>query len=938
MVLAFLAAALAQAASPRVPEGFSIEKVSPEGVSFPMFAAFDDRGRLFLTESSGGDLYLELQKLVRKCVVSRLEDRDGDGRFETRRVFAEGLTPSMGLAWREGKLYVADPPDLAVLEDADGDGRAERRTVLLTGFGHKDNGSLHGITFGPDGLLYFTMGDPDGFKLKGPDGSTAEARTGGLIRCRPDGTRLEILCLGFENLVEVAFLPRGEILGTDNWFQLPTGGIRDALVHLIPGGVYPRHHDTKHAPLVRTGPPLPAVSLFPAVALSGLVRYSGASLPYYGWLFSAQHNSRKVQRHGLENAGSTFTTTDLDFVTSDDPDFHPSDVLQAPDGSLLVVDTGAWYVQHCPTGRIRNSRAPGGVWRVRATAPVDPDKKRAIENMERDWERKWALDVTRLTALLGGADGRLAAHALAVRGDRSAAPGLVEQLLDTGANVRLAAAEALATCGTAESLPALWKVLEGEVDPHFEHAVVFAIHRLADRDALEKALGRADPRVRKAALTLLSQPPHPKEALPKPAVMGGVASGDAGLRQASIRILQQRKDWAPEALGLVKDWLANETLSAEEKAGLRGCLLAFQADVAVQEGIGKALEKPGAARRLLLLEALEATALKDFPQPWRAGLLETIADPDPAVRLATVRVIALYQLAAFDELLLLVAGKRAETPAVRLESLRAVVSRRPDLPPPTLDFLVGQVAAGGESVPRLAAAEVLRRARLDEPALARILAAIRGDALVSPSVFAPQLLKARDSALEEAARSIRAGWRPSPGELGPALERLPSDAAALVERAAGEQQARIAAFERLASGGDPARGLEVFRGKKVACASCHAVGAEGGRVGPDLTRVGAVRSARDLLESILVPSSTFAQGYESYLVATVDGDVLTGLLARQTADAVVLRDASGGEIQLRRERIREMRRSEKSVMPEGLERALSEAEFRDLLAYLLSLK
>src|SRR6185436_13766104 len=129
-----------------------------------------------------------------------------------------------------------------------------------------------------------------------------------------------------------------------------------------------------------------------------------------------------------------------------------------------------------------------------------------------------------------------------------------------------------------------------------------------------------------------------------------------------------------------------------------------------------------------------------------------------------------------------------------------------------------------------------------------------------------------------------------------------------------------------------------FYGKKVACGTCHRVGPQGGRVGPDLTRIGAIRAGRDLLESILLPSSTFAQGYEPYLVLTKDGAILSGLIARQSSDAVTLRDAGGAEVQLRRDRISQMKRAEKSIMPEGLERALTPDEFRDLLAYLQSLK
>src|SRR5207302_5545009 len=84
-----------------------------------------------------------------------------------------------------------------------------------------------------------------------------------------------------------------------------------------------------------------------------------------GCLFSAQHNARKVVRHVLVPDGCTFRAENHDFVSSTDPDFHPSDVLEDADGSILVVDTGGWYVQHCPTGKIRDSHAPGGIYRVR---------------------------------------------------------------------------------------------------------------------------------------------------------------------------------------------------------------------------------------------------------------------------------------------------------------------------------------------------------------------------------------------------------------------------------------------------------------------------------------------------------------------------------------------------------------------------------------------
>jgi putative heme-binding domain-containing protein len=867
-------ALLALAQDPRVPPGYAVEKAAD--ARFPMFACLDDRGRLYVTESSGGDLYLELQKQVRRCRIRRFEDKDGDGRYEIATTFAEGLVPSMGVAWRDGKLYAADPPDVVTLEDLDGDGVAEKRTVILSGFGAKDNGSLHGLVFGPDGLLYMTTGEPDGYDLPAKGGGRVKGVSGALIRCRPDGTDVEVVCRGFENLVEVVFLPNGDILGTDNWWQKPVGGIRDAIVHLVPGGLYPYAPDVG-TPQPVTGVELPPVALFPAVALSGL------ALDRDGSLLSAQHNTRKVQRHALARKGSTWTSTDSDFVVSESPDFRPADVLLAPDGSVLVVDTGGWYVEHCPTGKLQKTFAPGAIWRVRATSP-----RAAVE------------------APAGGPAPRL---------DHK----------DPG--IRLAAAQVLARSGGPKDLVALIEALaEEDVDAHLEHALVHALLKIG---MPASALTHEHPRVRKAAL----HAPHP----PRDAVLAGVGSADPALRAAALRILQARKEWAKDAAGLVRAWIG----TPGDASALRGCILAFQADPAIQRAVADGLAGP--ARRLVLLEAVAATTLKEFPKPWAAALLETIVDPDPAVRLQTVRTIAGLQLAAFDDLL-----ASLEEPALRLDALRAVVTRKPKLDARAVDFLLGRLADRADATGRLAAAEVVRRAQLKDADLVRALQAIKGDPLVSPSMLLPGLKTSTDAAnalAVEIAEAVRAGWRPSEKELNDALNKLPEEARGfaepvkdLLKKAAEEAKAKIAKREPLLQGGDAERGRAVFFGAKVACGKCHAVGVEGGRVGPDLTKIGAIRAGRDLLESILAPSSTFAQGYDAYAVATTDGDVLSGLIARQTSDAVTLRDAAGKETLVRRDRIKDMKRAEKSVMPENLEQAMTEQEFRDLLAFLQGLK
>ncbi|MEX2138931.1 MAG: PVC-type heme-binding CxxCH protein [Pirellulales bacterium] len=1015
-----------------VPDGFVIERVDEGNTRFPMFAAFDDRGRLFVAESSGLDLYAELTALTRKCRVRMLEDRDGDGKFETAKVFADKLVFPMGLAWRDGKLYVADPPELVTYEDSDADGVADKRTVILTGFGHKDNGSLHGLIFGPDGWLYMTMGSPDGYNLKRADGTLLTGTSGALIRCRPPRGRVsprrdresrrdsptwtnpEVVSRGFVNLVEVAFTPRGDCIGTDNWYQHPQDGYRDALVHLVDGGLYPFEADTGTR-FVVTGDPLPPVARFPAVALSGICTYRGNVFPeqMQGSFFTAQHNSRMIGRHVLVAAGSSFRAEHFDFLTSDDPDFHPSDVLESADGSLLVVDTGAWYVQHCPTGRIRQADSTGGIYRVRrkdAFVPKDPwgaaidwngaSADRLIERLcdsrpavrDRAVERLaaigqpaigplsaalnsdspllarqgaiWALAsiadsaaMVPLRSTLVSDDPEIivpAARVLAMRGDAASSAALTELLTHRSPAVRLAAAEALARCGSGESLPALWKALKAEPDRMLEHALVHAVHHLASAAELESALADAHPRIQRAALRLLDQPPRPAGALKAAQVVLRVQSSDAELRRTATEILARHPEWADQAVNLIRGWLATEQPSEEERRGLRSVVLAFQQERAVQELVGAAIVnrdgKTTLAQRAFTLEVIAETILPKLPASWTVALSHALRDANDDVRLQALRTAAVLQLSELDGELVKLAESESQPAEVRRQALQAVVRRRPALSPALFQFLAADLRDAEHPLVRLAAAELLGQCRLAEDQLREVIAIAQIDPLISPAVLMPTIRRSTTEAsaplvLGYLANSMRAGWRPSEAELDEVLKAIsPNDrdkAASLRElheTSIAGQRARLESFEPLLAEGNAERGRQVFFGKRATCSVCHRIAGEGGQVGPDLTKAGAIRSGRDLLESMILPSATIAQGYDPFLVTTKDGRTTTGVITRQTSDVLFLRDSSGAEVRFRKELVEDFARTGSSIMPEGLERALSEGELRDLLAFLQVLK
>ena len=130
------------------------------------------------------------------------------------------------------------------------------------------------------------------------------------------------------------------------------------------------------------------------------------------------------------------------------------------------------------------------------------------------------------------------------------------------------------------------------------------------------------------------------------------------------------------------------------------------------------------------------------------------------------------------------------------------------------------------------------------------------------------------------------------------------------------------------------RGQAIFNSARASCSGCHAIGYLGGNLGPDLTRIGQVRTERDLLESIVYPSASFVRSYEPYIVATKSGDDFSGVLRKDAADEVGARHRSKCRRAVARNDIAEIRPGKVSVMPQGLNEQLTDQELVDLLAFL----
>lgn len=510
-------------------DGYTFELAVPATlVPRPIHMAFDDDGVLYVTASSGNTDKAPVQLTDPQHRVLRVIDRNGDGIFDESSVFAEGLPFPEGILIHDGSVYVSAPPHIWKLRDTDGDQVADERTSWFDGGSIDGCGNdLHGPYLGPDGFFYWTKG---GFQYQTHelgDGEKHRSNAAHIYRARPDGSQLEVVITGgMNNPVGLAFSEAGERFLSGTFFDLSAPGKRDGVLHAVYGGVYGRENPRALAPHPRTGDLLPAMTDMGPAAPSGIVMARSEALGLKGDLFCADFNLRRISRHQLAENGSSYRGETSVFLESDQTDFHPTDVIEDADGSLLIADTGSWYMICCPTSKVAKPHVLGGIYRVRKDGAASVDDPRGLEldweNPEVTWlsdERpavvKRAIDAlakeqhleelrhaeARLPALWtlhripGDAarsavrgylhdedlEVRVAAlHSVALWRDHEAAEGLMQRLQDGTPREQRLAAMALGRIGKTDAVESL-VVLSGEDgDPFLKHAATYALFEMGD--------------------------------------------------------------------------------------------------------------------------------------------------------------------------------------------------------------------------------------------------------------------------------------------------------------------------------------------------------------------------------------------------------------------------------------------------------------------------
>jgi putative membrane-bound dehydrogenase-like protein len=995
-----------------VPPGFEVERVAgPPLVDRPIVADFDEQGRLYVADSSGSNDRVEKQLAEKPHRIVRLEDTNGDGRFDKTIVFADRMMFPEGAMWFDGSLYVAAPPSIWKLTDTDGDGVADRREEWFQGKTLTSCANdLHGPYLGLDGWIYWTKGAFAQQTYERPGRKPLVTRAAHIFRRHPADPLVEsVMTGGMDNPVDVAFTPAGERILTATFLEHPQLGRRDALLHAVYGGVYGKPHAVIEGHQ-RTGDLMPELTQLGPAAPSGLTRYASRVFgdAYRDNFFATMFNLQKVTRHELEASGASFRSRDSDFLVSSSRDFHPTDVIEDADGSLLVVDTGAWYKLCCPTSQLAAPEVLGAIYRVRRTdAPRvdDPrglklgwdtmspaavgklldDRRPAVQaralhhfakigvagvpalreilktskSAEARRNAVWALTRIQPAAArdaarpaLGDRDASVrqaALHSASVWRDAAAVPQALEALKSNVPAVQRAAAEALGRIRDPRAVPELLAIAALPLDRALEHSVTYALIEIADPAATGSGLQASSSRARRAALIALDQ--MDGGGLKPEAVVALLDSPDAMMKETAWWIASRHPEWGGALAGYFKSSLSAPGLTASARDDLQQKLTQFADNPAIQELLATAVER-GASKdeRLGALRVMSRTRAKELPAGWIAPIVNALGGRDEDVaRLAVSVARAAPPPAAggadLQGALLRVARDPSAPTDLRLDAMGAVHGGLPTVDRELFDLLRGSLDPAKPVATRVAAAAVLEKARLDREQLAALAVLIEA----AGPLELPRLLPAFDQGSDEALglafvaalgksrgrSNLRAdALRPRLAKYPDSVRKQGESLLASLNVDSAKQAGRLGELLSTLGTGDVRRGQAVFNSPKAACMSCHAIGYIGGKIGPDLTQIGQIRTERDLLEAILFPNASFARGYEPVTIMTEAGETHSGVVRSDLKEEVVLATSAGAETRIPRQQIVDMQPGTVSVMPPGLDELLTRQELADLLAFL----
>ena len=919
----------------------------------PIQMNFDAKGRLWVASSEVYPQILPGQMATDKVII--LEDTNDDGRADKSTVFADNLLIPTGIEPGDGGVYVGQSTELLHLRDTDGDGVADDSRVVMSGFGTEDTHHiLHTLRWGFDGRLYFNQSIYIRTHMETPH-EVLRLESGGVWRLRPETLKAEIFLRGFCNPWGHHYDQFGQSFVTDG-----AGG--QGLSYGVPGAMYFTY---ARAPRL-----LDSVSpgRYPKFCGLELVRSSHFPDDWQGDAITCDFRAHRIVRFKISDKGSSYVTQEMpDVLRSGSVHFRPIDIKFGPDGALYIADWSNPIIQH---GEVdfrdeRRDHVHGRIWRVtfkdrplvkktdltqldnsallaRLISPNGFDrekarrvlKERSVDSVLPDLE-KWAakqsgeqaqlealwiyqgLDVVNkplLDKLLEAGDGRVRTAAVQVLdewADRvaDAEARLAKRIADEHPRPRLAALRAITRKPTEQSVSAALGVLDKPTDNHLDYAAWLSMRDIEGPWVAMVRSGRWKPDGREHQLEFALKSMSAEKASD---VLGVFLNG---------KTIPEDGSWI-EIIGRAG--------TAVELAQLHSQLT------------GGSLSTGGQARALDALS--HASRLRNLkPSVQKKSVAEFFTSRDQAVQVASLGLAGTWKGlgAKYDGLVELAGGRKTATPVrqAAINAIREIGGTRAVQVLKPLGQAKRNTEARHMAVTALAVLDINEAAPLaiealddckTEPAALNLWRALLG-VKNAESALAKALPRKRFSkvAAKAGLRAIREAGR----SLQSLALALPSSAGLKDEDITLSRSEILALTKAVEQSGDPSRGELVYRKLELGCVGCHAIGGAGGRVGPDLTSIGASAPLDYLVESLYYPNRKIKEGYHSLVVETRDNQVLFGMLEREDDTQLILRNVANQSTAIAKANVRK-RTQGNSLMPSGLIDRLERQDQIDLFSFM----
>jgi putative membrane-bound dehydrogenase-like protein len=959
------------AAKMTAPPGFNVTLFAGEpDIVQPIAFTFDDRGRMWVVECLSYPKWRADGKGNDRVTI--LEDTDGDGKHDKKTVVIDNGCNLSGIELGFGGVYLCSTPNLIFVPIKD-DKPAGEPQVLLDGWNLKEakHNVFNGLIWGPDGWLYGC----NGIQTKswvGAPGTPQDKRTYmdcGVWRFHPTKKTFEVVATGTTNPWGLDFDEYGEMFITNC--------VIDHLFHVVPGGRYQRMYgqdsnpyafglmssavdykhwagghwtesraDKKTGALQKTHDDAGG-----GHAHSGAAIYLGDNFPkeYRNTLFTCNIHGSRLNNDGLERTPSGMKGVRRpDFLFANDPWFRGICVKQGPEGALYVSD---W----CDTGECHNydvaDTTNGRIYRVaygtpkKYTEDVSKWSDRSLFHRAGGngnvWEFRHALRILHERASAGILnaevldDIRKETQGMLTHKDRPFDPEMLDLLwckhVVLGAKaellpylavhnehvrhwaIRLSVDDIASLNSNSKFADVLVAHAEKEKSPFVRSTLAYAMSRLADADAFKIATklfshtaDNADDKL--TQLYWLGVQPavlaNPAEALK---LVNTIAIRRVRTNIVRLALSLPNAD-ATKPLDAVFPVLTAAANDETRRDILLGIQQAFEDRKAVKppESWKPIYDTLMANKTEVIVDLANDLALK-FGDERAVAMLAFAAANDKLP--ATTRVRAIEKLlpakpSGFAESL----QKWLGDPAVRGAAIRGL-SRYADATIPA------KILALYPSLPADEKADaILTLAARPTFALALLDAVEKGTVPKADiTAFAARQITALNN--KDVTAKLTAVWG--------------TVKAATATRVEQTKKLKTLLTPDYLTAANAEKGKALYT---RSCAACHKLFGEGGDVGPELT--GSQRASLDyLLENVLDPNAVVPFDYKMVQFNLLDGRVVTGLVKKETAQAVTVRTANE-QIVIQKDDIEKRTPTNNSVMPEGLLDALKDDEVRDLIGYL----